>query len=84
MGIDTDRPILPERAEPFMRSNEYRNAIDKFGMSQVRASRFFGVSDRTGQRWARGEAEVPPSIGHLINLMLRYDLMPENLDRSFK
>jgi hypothetical protein len=39
---------------------QYRNAIDRLGLSQVGAARFFGSNERTGQRWAA--AGPPPAV----------------------
>jgi hypothetical protein len=45
-----------------MTPDQYKRAIKKLGLSQVRAARFLGVSDRHGQRVATGLAEIPPSV----------------------
>lgn len=82
-GIDPNRPLLQERAEPQMTSEQYSRMITKLGLSQVRAARFLGLSDRNGQRIARGEIEVPPAIGYLLKLMTKYGVMPADLDRRF-
>ena len=39
---------------------QYRAAIDRVGLSQVGAARFFGANTRTGQRWA-ADGPPPPS-----------------------
>ena len=75
---------LPERVIVKMSSKAYRAAIKKLGLSQVRAARLFGYSDKHGQRLATGRAEVPPLLVHLITLMLRYDVEPGDLDPRFR
>ena len=66
-----------------MTPDQYKRAIKKLGLSQVRAARFLGVSDRHGQRMATGHVEIPPSVAHLLKLMLRYEVSPGELDRDF-
>ena len=39
--------------------------------------------DRHGQRMATGHVEIPPSVSHLLKLMLRYKVSPGELDRNF-
>jgi hypothetical protein len=83
-GYDPERPPLPERATAKMTSEQYLAAIKRLGLSQVRAARFFGASDRQGQRIARGEAEMPPPVAHLLKLMLKHHVMPGDLDPDFR
>jgi len=82
-GIDPNRLPLQERAVAEMSPDQYKRAIKKLGLSQVRAARFFGVSDRHGQRMATGHVEIPPSVAHLLKLMLKYEVTPGELDRRF-
>jgi hypothetical protein len=83
MGIDPLRPLLQPRASTKITSEQYRIAIKKLGLSQVRAARFFGVSDRQGQRMATGEVEIPPPIQYLLILMLKYKIEPGVLNENF-
>lgn len=82
-GIDPRRPPLPERALARMTARQYAAAIKKLGLSQVRAARFFGLSDRQGHRLANGEVELPPAIAHLLTLMLKHRVLPADLDPNF-
>ena len=81
---DPNRPALPDRAAPKMSAAEYERAIRKLNLSQIRAARFFGISDKQGQRLATGQIEVPPTIAHLLKLMLRHRVAPSQLDPNFK
>ena len=51
--------IAEERARSRMSPEQYKDAIDKLGLTQVGAGTFFGQSPRQGQRWASGEKPVP-------------------------
>ena len=61
------KPTLPKR----MSSAAYQNAIDIVGLSQVGASKFFGVSRKTSPRWARGEAPVPVAVEKLLKVLIQ-------------
>jgi hypothetical protein len=74
---------LPEKSDATISPEAYRQAIEKLGMSQVRAGLFFGLSDRQGQRLARGEAKMPPVIAHLLKMMIKYKVAPGDLDEKF-
>ncbi len=52
----------------------YREALERIGLSQQRAGLFLGVSKRTGQRYATGEAEIPEGFARLLRLMVRLGL----------
>jgi DNA-binding transcriptional regulator YiaG len=64
-----------------MTKNQYRRAIDVLGLSQVKASTFFGVSRKTSPRWARGEAPIPGAVAKLLRVMIHHDLSPEEVDK---
>lgn len=57
----------------------YRLAIKRLGLNQTQASRFLGVSDRQGRRWALGEAEVDEAVNLLLRIMLAHELTPEDV-----
>lgn len=60
-----------------MTANQYRTAIEKVGLSQRKAGRFFGVDERTSRRWA--ETGPPEAVAKLLRLMARLDLKPEDV-----
>lgn len=49
---------------------EFQSTIDRLGYSQVAISRLFGVTDRTGRRWASGEVQVPIAVQMILRRML--------------
>ncbi len=55
-----------------MTSAEYRDAIKSLGLSQVGASRLFGVDPRTSRRWAIGELPVPRAVALCLILMMAH------------
>lgn len=53
-----------------MTKDEYREAIERLGLSQIAAAKLLGVDDRTSRRWATGERDVPgPAVRFLRYLM---------------
>jgi DNA-binding transcriptional regulator YiaG len=63
-----------------MKKTEYRKAIEAVGLSQVKASEFFGVSRKTSPRWARGESPVPAAVAKLLRVMIHHKLSPQEVD----
>ena len=55
-----------------MTPTQYRAAIDRVGLSQVGAARFFGANTRTGQRWAADGP--PPPVAVCLRLMIALNL----------
>lgn len=53
-----------------MTPTEYRAAIESLGLSQVGASRFFGVDPRTSRRWALGELAIPRTVELCLRIMI--------------
>jgi len=60
-----------------MTADEYRAALDKLGINQQAASRFFGVGARTSRRWVAGEARIPNPVAMLLQLMVKKKLKLE-------
>jgi DNA-binding transcriptional regulator YiaG len=50
--------------------DEYREAIEALGLSQVAAARLLGVDDRTSRRWASGERDVPPPAVRFLRYLI--------------
>jgi DNA-binding transcriptional regulator YiaG len=55
---------------PKMTPDEYRQAIERLGLSQVAAARLLGVDARTSRRWASGERDVPPPAVRFLRSLL--------------
>jgi DNA-binding transcriptional regulator YiaG len=53
-----------------MTSDQYRNAIEKLGLSQVAAARLLGVDARTSRRWACGERDVPAPAERFLRYLI--------------
>jgi hypothetical protein len=62
-----------------MTPNQYRSAIEKLGLSQVRAAAFLGVAPRTSQGYALGEYPVPEAVAKLLSLMVKLGISPEDV-----
>lgn len=58
---------------------QYRDAIARLGMSQVRAGEFLIGNPRTSRRWASGDSPVPRSVALLLRLMIKMELTPEDV-----
>jgi hypothetical protein len=43
-------------------ADEYRSAIDRLGLSQVKAGAFLGVDQRSSRRYAAAEVAIPGSV----------------------
>lgn len=62
-----------------MTPNQYRSAIERLGLSQVKAGAFLGAQERQSRRWAAGDAVIPESVGKLLRLMLKHNLKPDDV-----
>lgn len=64
-----------------MTPTEYRVALDRLGLTQVGAARFFGVNEVTGRRWAAHDGSGPPApVAKFIRLMLALKFSPAYVD----
>jgi pyocin large subunit-like protein len=62
-----------------MSPSEFRAALAALGLPVVGAARVFGVNQRTAQRWASGEQEVPRAVELALTLMVRFKVDPRKL-----
>lgn len=60
-----------------MTQKQYRDALAKLDLSIVGAGPVLGISRRHSQRIAAGDAEVPVTVAKLLDLMVRYNVKPE-------
>ncbi len=62
-----------------MTPKQYREALDRVGLSQVGAAHFFFVNQRTSRRWASGEQPVPRTIEIILWLMMKFKVRWEDV-----
>jgi hypothetical protein len=67
-----------------MTAHQYRNAIEKIGLSQIRAGKFLGVPTKTSSRWALGESRVPAAVGILLRLMIATKMGPGDVAKAIE
>lgn len=67
-----------------MTPTEYRAAIKRLGLSQVKAGHLLGVDGRTSQKWANGERAIPPPVARLLLYIERYgpELAKEMMEKE--
>jgi len=65
-----------------MNSAEFRAALDSLGLSQVRAAKLFGASDKAARNWAAGRNKVPYAVAILLRLMVDRKIAPDDLQTS--
>jgi hypothetical protein len=63
-------------------ANQFRAAIDRLGLSQVRAARLVGADPRTGRRWALGERAVPECVAILLRLLIAKKITIEDVEAA--
>lgn len=51
-----------------MTANEYREALDRLGLTQAGAAKLLHVDERTSRRWALGERDVPMPVALILKL----------------
>lgn len=68
------------RDRPAMTAAEYRAAIARLGLSQVKAGHLLGVDPRTSRAYALGERPVPYVVALALGLMLAMGVRPEDID----
>ena len=62
-----------------MTGEQYRNAIDHLGMTQVGSARFFDVSASTARKWIGEKHPIPAAVSMLLTVMMHYSLTPQNV-----
>jgi hypothetical protein len=63
-----------------MTAKQFQAAIDRLGLSQVRAAKLFGSDPRTARRWALGEREVPACVAIVLRLLLAGKIAVEDVE----
>ena len=67
-----------------MTAKQYRSALAKLGLSQVKAGSFLGISPRQPRRFALGERNIPKLVAMMLDAMVKYKIYPGDLDNRFK
>lgn len=62
------------------RFDRYRALTETLGFSQRGAARFLDVGDRISRRWANDEADVPLAVIMVLELMVKFDLRPNDVN----
>lgn len=62
-----------------MTPKQYRQALEKLGLSIIGAAPVFGISKRQAQRYASGEAPVPKLVSAVLNLAMKGRITMEDL-----
>jgi len=65
-----------------MTPQEFRAALDRLGLSQVRAAKLFGVDQKAARNWAAGRNKVPYSVAILLRLMVDRKIAPDDLRQT--
>lgn len=63
-----------------MTPNQFKTAIAKLGLSQVKAGHFLGISPRQSRRLIAGDGVVPTSVEKLLRLMLKRGLSVDEVN----
>jgi hypothetical protein len=61
-----------------MTSKQYRDALDRLGLSQVAAAKLFRVDARTSRRWAKGGVTGAAEI--LLRLLIAGKIKLQDLE----
>jgi hypothetical protein len=62
--------------------SQFRNALDRLGLSQLGAARLFKSNDRTVRRWAIGERAVPVTVAIMLKLMLAGTITAADIEKA--
>jgi hypothetical protein len=65
-----------------MTASQFRAALDRLGLSQLKAAKLFDVGERTARRWAEVGTTGPVSI--LIRLMVAGKVSVEEVQNARK
>ena len=63
-----------------MTPRQFQSAIDRLGLSQVKAARLFGANPRTARKWASGVNGVPECVAILLRLLLAGKITVEDVE----
>ena len=52
-----------------MSGEEFKNDLNRYGLSQIGFARMIGVNERTVRKWASGSLVVPRSAEYIMSLI---------------
>jgi DNA-binding transcriptional regulator YiaG len=66
-----------------MTAQEFRDVLDRLGLSQRACSRFLGVNEKTVRDWADTRLAGPPApVGKLLRYMVAAGLTADQVDAA--
>ena len=63
-----------------MSPHQYRAALAKLDISQVKAAHLLGVDPRTSRAWALEQARIPHSVAILLRLMVAKKITVDDVE----
>jgi hypothetical protein len=57
--------------------DQYRELLDRVGITVTGAADFFGYDDRTVRRWAEGANPIPLSVAFVLYMMVAFEQTPQ-------
>ena len=66
-----------------MTGDEFQEAIDALGLTQVESAAMLGVNGRTVRRWIGDDAPIPHPVVIVLGLMRKFKIKPAVVKRSF-
>jgi hypothetical protein len=60
---------------------QFQTAINRLGLSQVRAAKLFGFEPRSARRWAASDSAVPEPVAILLRLLLAGKITIEDVEK---
>jgi len=64
-----------------MSPHQYRAALAKLDISQVKAAHLLGVDPRTSRAWALDQARIPASVAIVLRLMVKGRITVEDVEQ---
>lgn len=63
-----------------MSPHQYRAALAKLDISQVKAAHLLGVDPRTSRAWALEQARIPESVAIVLRLMVKGKITVDDVE----
>lgn len=65
-----------------MTPRQYRDALERLGLTHEEITRILGISRRTSYNWAAGDAPMPLSAVYVLRYWLHTGISPELLPQE--